>query len=171
MTHVGPPLHSLTGVSPPTAVDATCKLSSPSHFRAPTRSCPSPTSLRLRCQTVRTSALDFPARPPRCSRSPAPDTGFRCTATLAFSLCASASHHLAAIPHPSLTRPRSITQWSLYLGLSVEATVDLIVAVAQCLLLKGFETGIRRCVPPRDSGPRHSDVEPTCVGHLPEPIW
>ncbi|KAI0631839.1 hypothetical protein C8Q77DRAFT_1129421 [Trametes polyzona] len=34
--------------------------------------------------------------------------------------------------------------WSLYLGLSVEATVDLIVAVAQCVLLKGFETGIRR---------------------------
>ncbi|KAL1938051.1 hypothetical protein VTO73DRAFT_12062 [Trametes versicolor] len=38
----------------------------------------------------------------------------------------------------------SLFSWSLYLGLSVEATVDLIVAVAQCLLLKGFETGIRR---------------------------
>ncbi|KAI0641623.1 hypothetical protein C8Q79DRAFT_281903 [Trametes meyenii] len=34
--------------------------------------------------------------------------------------------------------------WSLYLGLSVEATVDLIVAIAQCLLLRSFETGIRR---------------------------
>ncbi|KAI0368172.1 hypothetical protein BV20DRAFT_1054168 [Pilatotrama ljubarskyi] len=34
--------------------------------------------------------------------------------------------------------------WSLYLGLSVEATVDLIVALAQCVLLRSFETGIRR---------------------------
>ncbi|KAH9850485.1 hypothetical protein C2E23DRAFT_312878 [Lenzites betulinus] len=38
----------------------------------------------------------------------------------------------------------SAFSWSLYLGLSVEATVDLIVAITQCLLLKGFETGIRR---------------------------
>ncbi|KAI0740021.1 hypothetical protein C8Q76DRAFT_184168 [Earliella scabrosa] len=33
--------------------------------------------------------------------------------------------------------------WGLYAGLSVEAAVDLIVAIAQCLLLRGFETGIR----------------------------
>ncbi|OSD02261.1 hypothetical protein PYCCODRAFT_1435582 [Trametes coccinea BRFM310] len=34
--------------------------------------------------------------------------------------------------------------WSLYLGLSVEATVDLIVAATQCLLLRRLETGIQR---------------------------
>ncbi|KAI8976296.1 hypothetical protein BD414DRAFT_524569 [Trametes punicea] len=34
--------------------------------------------------------------------------------------------------------------WSLYLGLSVEATVDLIVAITQCLLLRRLETGIQR---------------------------
>ncbi|KAI0764197.1 hypothetical protein BD413DRAFT_578231 [Trametes elegans] len=34
--------------------------------------------------------------------------------------------------------------WSLYLGLSVEAACDLIVAITQCMLLRRFETGIRR---------------------------
>lgn len=35
-------------------------------------------------------------------------------------------------------------QWSLYAGLSIEAAVDLIVAIAQVLLLRRMETGIRR---------------------------
>ncbi|KAH9896086.1 hypothetical protein C8Q73DRAFT_758634 [Cubamyces lactineus] len=34
--------------------------------------------------------------------------------------------------------------WSLYVGLSVESAVDLTVALAQCLLLRRFETGIQR---------------------------
>ncbi|KAI0641750.1 hypothetical protein C8Q79DRAFT_989210 [Trametes meyenii] len=34
--------------------------------------------------------------------------------------------------------------WSLYFGLSVEAGVDLLVAIAQCLLLRSLRTGIRR---------------------------
>ncbi|RPD52626.1 hypothetical protein L227DRAFT_617661 [Lentinus tigrinus ALCF2SS1-6] len=33
--------------------------------------------------------------------------------------------------------------WGLYAGLSVEVAVDLIVAISQCVLLRGFETGIR----------------------------
>ncbi|KAM5535301.1 hypothetical protein V8D89_010986 [Ganoderma adspersum] len=33
--------------------------------------------------------------------------------------------------------------WGLYAGLAVEATVDLVVAIAQCVLLRKFETGIR----------------------------
>ena len=37
-------------------------------------------------------------------------------------------------------------QWGLYAGLSVEVAADLIVAISQCILLRGFETGIRRCV-------------------------
>ncbi|KAI0667453.1 hypothetical protein C8Q78DRAFT_1082174 [Trametes maxima] len=34
--------------------------------------------------------------------------------------------------------------WSLYLGLSVEAGVDLLVAITQCLLLWSLQTGIQR---------------------------
>lgn len=37
-------------------------------------------------------------------------------------------------------------QWGLYAGLSVEVAVDLIVAISQCFILRGFETGIRKCV-------------------------
>ena len=35
-------------------------------------------------------------------------------------------------------------QWGLYAGLAAESAVDLIVAVSQCLLLRKFQTGIRR---------------------------
>ncbi|KAI0739972.1 hypothetical protein C8Q80DRAFT_1274982 [Daedaleopsis nitida] len=33
--------------------------------------------------------------------------------------------------------------WGLYAGLSVEAAVDLVVAIAQCVVLRRYETGIR----------------------------
>ncbi|KAI0808327.1 hypothetical protein C8Q74DRAFT_1363717 [Fomes fomentarius] len=38
----------------------------------------------------------------------------------------------------------SLFSWGLYAGLSVEVAADLIVAISQCLILHGFETGIRK---------------------------
>ena len=59
-----------------------------------------------------------------------------------FSVCPSS-------PPPFLQLVRAhildtCTQWGLYAGLAAESAVDLIVAVSQCLLLRKFQTGIRR---------------------------
>ncbi len=91
---------------------------------------------------------EFPrlARPVAHGRPLLSDIPFRYTATSACFLYVSATPRPCTYLVPIADLTLLITQWSLYLGLSVEATVDLIVAVAQCLLLKGFETGIRRCV-------------------------
>ncbi|KAH9857353.1 hypothetical protein C2E23DRAFT_720490 [Lenzites betulinus] len=48
---------------------------------------------------------------------------------------------LRAVQHTADGRSST---WSLYLGLSSEAAGDLIIAVAQCIMLRSLETGIRR---------------------------
>ena len=50
-------------------------------------------------------------------------------------------------PLTSSTVP--VWQWGLYTGLSVEAAVDLIIAITQVLLLRRLETGIPRCAFPQ----------------------
>ncbi|KAJ2988376.1 hypothetical protein NUW54_g9133 [Trametes sanguinea] len=58
--------------------------------------------------------------------------------------------------------------WSLYLGLSVEATVDLIVAVTQCLLLRRLETGIQSFPRSRGAlGLRHPRRKAPCAANAP----